>query len=817
MLVPHLITALADEDANGTSGKNIVASAVCTMHDAETGGNAIILYDDENGSNGATSKLTDANGQVVVYATPGEYWKSVNGGTRRKVVVGNVGAFYGTAAEIAALRPIRDGQIAYATDRANAPLISSTTATAQPGDITAANGNVWVLQVGANANVLSFGEYDGSDISPLVESVLNSGRAKKYHLSGEFAALTHAEISVSDVIIDLTGATIDCTAMAYDSGFQGGGAWLRFRGSVAKNATVVGSLTALDKTATLTDATSVQVGDIIRLSSSEPVYTSGSIIAYKLDINRIADVNGSDITFDYPIFTDWDGSTYPISAEILRPIRDCHVIGGELIGGGATESPLQNGRGQSAVFFYAVDNFSVKGSVVKNMFANAISCERSINGLWSGIEITGRDFDVTPVEGVNSSWYGMYAIRSRAITMEDSIGVRVRHMCDAAQSISVTQANNRSTDSHRAAFGTHEAVYDCNIVDNICESGYSGVTIRSLDAIVSGNVINADVGITTAVMDKDDEVGELVITGNRIRTTGSNASLSITGIYETTIADNIIKGSPRGVLLATERIVNTSISDNIISSATGVEVDPPAGGMDSLVGLDISDNVFKGVTANAVEVRGSTNIANPADGISISGNKCYCSSSGSAILLRGEGYYGENIEVTYNKMFGDTSACVQITNPQHFAYHPIVENNSEYNKAVQTNRGIGRNSSASAGSGSNVLRGSKIERTLSATGQPSAWVCVESGTEGSISGVTGDITSGTDSLTLTGNDATKVLPGMFITISGAGAASADLDARVLSMSEDLTTATIDTNASTTVSGSSVSRNNPTYGVVSTIS
>lgn len=171
MLVPHLITALADEDANGTGGKNIVASAVCTMHDAETGGNAIILYDDENGSNGATSKLTDANGQVVVYATPGEYWKSVNGGTRRKVVVGNVGAFYGTAAEIAALRPIRDGQIAYATDRANAPLISSTTATAQPGDITAANGNVWVLQsTNGEWNVLHFGATRYETGSPTVDS-----------------------------------------------------------------------------------------------------------------------------------------------------------------------------------------------------------------------------------------------------------------------------------------------------------------------------------------------------------------------------------------------------------------------------------------------------------------------------------------------------------------------------------------------------------------------------------------------------------------------------------------------------------------------
>lgn len=87
-LVPHKITALAISDADGTDGKNIVAGAVVSLYD--TDGNAVILFDDENGSNGSTVKQTDNEGVVVVYVEEGEYDEEVNGSTRRRVLVGSV-------------------------------------------------------------------------------------------------------------------------------------------------------------------------------------------------------------------------------------------------------------------------------------------------------------------------------------------------------------------------------------------------------------------------------------------------------------------------------------------------------------------------------------------------------------------------------------------------------------------------------------------------------------------------------------------------------------------------------------------------------
>lgn len=82
-LVPHKVTALAESDAQGTNGKNIVENAVVSLY--KTNGVAATLYDDENGTNGSTVKTTDTKGQVVVFVEPGNYDEEVNGSTRRRI------------------------------------------------------------------------------------------------------------------------------------------------------------------------------------------------------------------------------------------------------------------------------------------------------------------------------------------------------------------------------------------------------------------------------------------------------------------------------------------------------------------------------------------------------------------------------------------------------------------------------------------------------------------------------------------------------------------------------------------------------------
>lgn len=144
-LVPHKITALAESDADGTDGKNIVAGAVVSLFD--TTGAAVTLFDDEAGNNGSTAKQTDSSGQVVVWVTPGEYSESVNGSTQRAVTIGGrTVTSYPNTESMQNSRPTQTGQRAENRERANAQYeLAASGYTAQIGDVVASNGRVWKL------------------------------------------------------------------------------------------------------------------------------------------------------------------------------------------------------------------------------------------------------------------------------------------------------------------------------------------------------------------------------------------------------------------------------------------------------------------------------------------------------------------------------------------------------------------------------------------------------------------------------------------------------------------------------------------------
>lgn len=97
--------------------------------------------------------------------------------------------------------------------------------------------------------------------------------------------------------------------------------------------------------------------------------------------------------------------------------------------------------------------------------------------------------------------------------------------------------------------------------------------------------------------------------------------------------------------------------------------------------------------------------------------------------------------------------------------------------------------------------------TAPASGQPIGWVATVAGTFGTLSGVTGDITTGTATLVV--NDATNLKVGHYITIAGVSGVK-----RITTISG--TTITIDSNANATVTGAAVAWQTPTmtgFGVV----
>lgn len=213
-LVPHKITALAESDADGTDGKNIVAGAVVSLFDSS--GAAVTLFDDENGNNGSTAKQTDASGQVVVWVTAGEYEESVNGSAQRAVTIGGrTITSYANTASLENSRPTQTGQRAENRERANAQYaLTESGYTAKTGDIIAANGRVWELQTlhdprfyGAKGDGLTLdtqpvidcaSRYDGyvtsdKDLVFLVGTVPILGGQKFKEISFKLADNTNAE------------------------------------------------------------------------------------------------------------------------------------------------------------------------------------------------------------------------------------------------------------------------------------------------------------------------------------------------------------------------------------------------------------------------------------------------------------------------------------------------------------------------------------------------------------------------------------------------------------------------------------------------
>lgn len=224
-LVPHKITALAESDAQGTDGKNIVAGAVVSLYD--TNGAAVTLFDDESGANGSTAKTTDATGQVVVYVTAGEYDEEVNGSVRRRVSVGgNSVISYATTSELQSSRPSKTGQRAENRERANAQYeLAASGYTALPGDITAANGRVWGLKTSGTVLLTKFenlqqaedrAQTDGFEILFPAENVNITSTVNKSNYTvwrgvgsnaagaGKGSVVTS---SVNGVVINITGTS----------------------------------------------------------------------------------------------------------------------------------------------------------------------------------------------------------------------------------------------------------------------------------------------------------------------------------------------------------------------------------------------------------------------------------------------------------------------------------------------------------------------------------------------------------------------------------------------------------------------------------
>jgi len=649
---------------------------------------------------------------------------------------------------------------------------------------------------------------------------------------GTYKINTSILVPYSDITILGNGSTIDGTGLSPNNATRGAIAVFRF---VSPNTVYSRTLSATASAGatilTLSSTANAVAGQLIRCYSTEVQYRNSSVTAVYNDQNKIVNVAGSTVKLESPLQYPLTVSPATVTVTYVTPISNIVVDGFTMIGPPVFAGTLANGLGVCGVWANYVDNIVVKNCKFYSFQGIAVGIDGACDVVVSDCYFEGIDPNTVITEGVNSSFYGPYAIRSRRVLFTRCIGQRVRHLYDGAEVYQFVQSDSIANNTHRGAFGSHEEVYDLNIVGNVSYGCNTGVVLRALTANVTGNTITStestDVGINTAVMlYTDPGRASYMINSNRITTavlTVPSIVLSCCSQY-VTIADNILSGSYAGIQLAgtdasyenTVITGNTITFDGTASNTTAINVVANTGG--STIGINgvfsgviISNNTVRNYSVNMISLYGAASVSTPADYIKITDNLGIATTGGGAgngVILRNGGYYGENIVIRGNTQWNDASEVVGVCPGQTYRIrgYPVVEQNDQTTKTLQGNRAVAYGSSSAPTSldGATLFSGSVIESVAPVAGGPNYWVVTTAGTNGTIAGVTGDITSGTNTLTLTGNDQTKVYAGAYITVAGAGL----VRVRVDSITSNFITATLSANATTTVTGAAVSRANP---------
>jgi len=664
---------------------------------------------------------------------------------------------------------------------------------------------------------------DSAAIQTAVNSLTNGGTL--VFPFGTYKVNTSIEIQKSNVTIIGNNSSIDATALSYNAAVRGSGAVFRFTSPNSSYTTTL-SATSLagSNTLTLTSATGAVAGQLIRCISDQVQYRNDTAIAYFNDQNKIVDVSGTTIKLESSLQYDLTVSPYVVSVSYRMPISHLTVQDLLFYGGGVRQDPLGNGLGPCGVWAAWAEHLTVKNCKFYGFQGIAVGADGVRDFVVSDCYFEGIDANTVIVEGQNSSFYAAYALRARRVLFTRCVGQRVRHIFDAAEAYQVTQSDSIASNTHRGAFGSHEEVYDLNVVGNTSYNCYSGFVGRALTANVTGNTFTAgktnDLGITTAVMLNTD-VGRAryIIADNRFYSMGSGTgaiSLSLCS-DQLTISSNLIVGANPVIRFNGDdkEFVNVIVTDNnfLFESpgiASAINVLSTSGVTGSFKNILISDNISNGQTANVISISGGADVTNPADYIKIVNNVGIAAPAGAlnAILLDDKGYYGDSIVIRGNTQWNDVSAAVSICQGQTYRIrsYPIVELNDETNRNNMGNRtvAVGSSSSPTVLNDATLLDQSVIESTAAAAGSTNYWVVTTSGTNGTITGVTGAITAGSNLLTLTGNDQTKVYSGSYITIAGAGLGRV----RVVSIDATFTNAVISTNSVNTVTGAAINRAAP---------
>lgn len=549
------------------------------------------------------------------------------------------------------------------------------TKTAADGSYVAKGDLVVNVEDYRAANVTDAATLAAAAAAVVSGSTLKWQQGRTYTITSQ---LTFNWGNLSDVTMDMTGATISCPSGVTGTHFFGiQGIWNSTQttatADIAKNATTI----------TVASASAFVVGDIVTIQSTAEVFNPDRPGQYfKGELARVSAIAGNVLSLTSPTWDSYLVASGPINVGRMQPIVNLTVVGGSVIGSGA-------GGTQQGMRVSSFDGLTFRGT-------------RSTDSETIGLQAyAGYDAKFIDCKALRSNKTGLgYGLRVQGVdgaTFLNCKGRKNRHSIDTDNAGSLPNRNvyialNICEDDSSCGISTHGATDQTIITSNILRNCGGGIISRGARTKITDNEIrgsktnteSAETYVNGIVLGDDGAwswgvglAGQgLEITNNYVDITNprwATDAVASYGIYSTSklvgakISGNTLIGfSSHGILSKGDGVDGAFITDNLIdcSSQVGTAGTTQAHGINltpahAVTGnvnkhLRIRDNRIINPLYSAICVAGDTTGASRSDDIDIEDN--VLSGYGKYGVDLGNGYYDKNIRIVLNKAPDGTAA-----------------------------------------------------------------------------------------------------------------------------------------------------------------
>jgi hypothetical protein len=688
--------------------------------------------------------------------------------------------------------------------------------------------------INGTVNVKDFGAVgDGTtDDTAAIQAALTAGAGKTVILSGTHRITNTLTVSASGTQIVGNGIS---KIVASGSSWTSGQPVLKVEGGGAgSSTTLTAAITSSSTTFSVASATGLTAGKFVRISSGSEYWSGitgdgGFQPVSKSELTRIRSVSGTTITPEWGFADTYSISGHTVTITPYTFIENIRIDGVQFYGVGGGNSNTTSGVNPMALQVLYANDVSVTNCRIENFQYTAVEFELCNSVRFTNSEIIGRDLaDSSNLPTISVFFYGVVFLGCTNWVFSNNTCQNLRRAMDANYISGTTIPRhgvvaNNTTISCLNGVGSHfceDVVFSGNVIVN----AETGIYYRGKNAVIVGNSIEASgttgYGILVGSQagssySNDPSCGYMTISNNRIKAATRGVAFQ-NDVDGAVISGNLIYGgTSTGLWFLGKRIRDVIISDNHIdltNRTTNVDCimfDNTTSPVDSVVmkNILITGNRLKNSTT-AIRVEGPSSQANAASNIVIKENVF---ADDKAEMIRGvaltTGYFDQNIVVRDNLFEASiTSAPVFIDSNAHlFSQAPDNADNATWNYNQQV---IKFSTNTTLQSKLTALVGQRVINSAPAASGYIGWVCTTAGTSGTLAGVTGDITSGSPTLTVSGAAANDIFVGCFLTVAGAAAAAANLSARVTAVSGS--TITLNANAGTTVTGAAVTYTAPVF-------